>query len=98
MVLPLTGKVTTELGIQNPAAKFFSVLVQQLHNVQNISERVHETNLHQGDWHDIGSVMSWTFTTGTLIYICFFLFKQIKEGSINNSYIKIVFDYVNQNG
>ncbi|KAK7304543.1 hypothetical protein VNO77_42424 [Canavalia gladiata] len=66
----LAGKVSTELGIHTSAAKFFNLFVQQLHHVQNITDRVHETKLHQGDWHGIGSVKSWTYTIDGKVTTC----------------------------
>lgn len=60
----LKGKVVSELVIRSPAVKFFSVFAKQLHNLQDIVDKVHDGKLHEGDWHDIGSVMSWGLTTG----------------------------------
>lgn len=60
----LKGKMVTELGIRSPAVKFFNVFAKQLHNLQDIVDKVHDGKLHEGDWHDIGSVMSWGLTTG----------------------------------
>ncbi|XP_061357321.1 MLP-like protein 43 [Gastrolobium bilobum] len=57
----LSGKVSTELGIRTPAAKFFNLVLKQIHHIQNVTERVHQTNLHEGDSHDIGSVRQWTY-------------------------------------
>lgn len=60
----LKGKVVTELEIRSPAAKFFNAYAKQLHNMPNIVDKVHDIKLHEGDdWHDIGAVKSWTFTT-----------------------------------
>ena len=60
----LKGKVVSELVIRSPAVKFFNVFAKQLHNLQDIVDKVHDGKLHEGDWHDIGSVMSWGLTTG----------------------------------
>ena len=63
--MALTGKISTEIVIQAPAAKFFDLLGKQLHQVQNHCERVHETKLHEGDdWHSSGSVKHWTYVVG----------------------------------
>ncbi|TKY68677.1 MLP protein 31 [Spatholobus suberectus] len=59
----LKGKVVTEIEIRSSAVQFFNVFANQLHNLQNISGGVHHGKLHEGDWHDIGSVKSWTLTT-----------------------------------
>ncbi|RYR00075.1 hypothetical protein Ahy_B07g088131 isoform A [Arachis hypogaea] len=40
---------------------FFHILAKEFHNIQNICERVHEGNLHEGDdWHCTNSVKNWT--------------------------------------
>ncbi|CAJ1948694.1 unnamed protein product [Sphenostylis stenocarpa] len=59
----LKGKVVTELEIRSPAAKFFNSYAKQFHNLSNIVDNIHHGKLHEGDWHDIGAVKSWTFTT-----------------------------------
>ncbi|XP_020207475.1 MLP-like protein 43 [Cajanus cajan] len=59
----LKGKVVTELEIRSPAVKFFNGYAKQLHNLSNIVDNIHDGQLHEGDWHDIGAVKSWTFTT-----------------------------------
>ncbi|KAG4982494.1 hypothetical protein AAZX31_10G080400 [Glycine max] len=60
----LKGKMVTELGIRSPAVKFFNVFAKQLHNLQDIVDKVYDGKLHEGDWHDTGSVKSWNLTTG----------------------------------
>ncbi|KAF7808706.1 MLP-like protein 34 [Senna tora] len=68
--MALKGKLGGEVEIQSSAAKFFNVFIAQLHELQNITDVVHHTKLHQGDWHGVGShsVKHWTFTLGILIY------------------------------
>nr|AFK45085.1 unknown [Lotus japonicus] len=66
----LTGKVVHEFGIQSPSDKFFKVYTTQLHSVQNVAQRVHETKVHEGDWHDIGSVKIWTITIDGKVETC----------------------------
>ncbi|XP_027337091.1 MLP-like protein 43 [Abrus precatorius] len=68
--MALTGKVSTELVIQTTAAKFFNLFMKQLHLVQNVAESVHEANVHQGDWHSIGSVKNWTYTVDGKVTTC----------------------------
>ncbi|XP_027336046.1 MLP-like protein 28 [Abrus precatorius] len=68
--MALTGKVSTELKIHSPAAKFFNIFVEQLHHIQNITETVHETKLHEGEWHDVGSVKHWTYTVDGKVASC----------------------------
>lgn len=72
MGLLLKGKVTIEFEIQSPPTKFFPFLTKNLHNIQNICEGVHEAKVHQGDWHNVGSVRTWTITGGTYnpFYLC----------------------------
>ncbi|KAF7808691.1 MLP-like protein 34 [Senna tora] len=64
--MALKGKVGAEIEIQSPASKFFNLMVTQLHEIQNMTDQVHETKLHQGDWHGVGphSVKHWTFMSG----------------------------------
>ncbi|KAJ1427936.1 START-like domain superfamily [Sesbania bispinosa] len=83
MALLLTGKVTTEFGIRSPAHKFFNVFVKQLHDLQNIAERVHEGKVHQGDWHGIGHVKIWTFTVDGKIETCKESFEAIDEKNMS---------------
>lgn len=60
----LKDKVVTELGIRSPAVKFFNAYAKQLHNLPNVIDTVHDNELHEGDWHDVGVVKSWTLTRG----------------------------------
>ncbi|KAF7808707.1 MLP-like protein 43 [Senna tora] len=62
--MALKGKIGAEIEIRSPASKFFNVYVTQIHELQNISDGVHQTKLHQGDWHGVGShsVKHWTLT------------------------------------
>lgn len=64
--MALAGKVEGEVEVHAPAAKFFNLFVTELHEFQNICDHVHETKVHQGDWHDVGSdhIKHWTFTLG----------------------------------
>jgi len=66
----LKGKMVTELGIRSPAVKFFNVFAKQLHNLQDIVDKVYDGKLHEGDWHDTGSVKSWNLTTGIYLHFC----------------------------
>ncbi|CAJ1949569.1 unnamed protein product [Sphenostylis stenocarpa] len=71
-IMYLKGEVTTAIEIQTPAAKFFNFLLNQLHEIQNITERVHEIKdvQLQGFGHAIGSVRSWTFTLDGKVAVC----------------------------
>ncbi|KAF7808700.1 MLP-like protein 43 [Senna tora] len=70
--MALKGKIGAEIEIHSPASKFFSVFITQLHEVQNMTDEVHQTKLHQGDWHGVGSnsVKHWTFISGGKIVNC----------------------------
>ncbi|MED6122086.1 hypothetical protein PIB30_036519 [Stylosanthes scabra] len=70
--MALNGKLSTEIVIQAPAGKFFNLFLKNLHNVQNICERVHGTKLHEGEhWHSIGgSVKHWTYVVDGKVITC----------------------------
>ncbi|KAF7808684.1 MLP-like protein 43 [Senna tora] len=63
--MALKGKIGAETEIQSSASKFFNFFVTQLDELQNITDEVHETKLHQGDWHGVGShsVKHWNFSS-----------------------------------
>jgi len=64
----LCGKLSTEIGIKTPADKFYNLFVTELHEVQNLCERVHHTKLHEGeDWHHTDSVKHWTYVIGNYV-------------------------------
>ncbi|RDX87727.1 MLP-like protein 43, partial [Mucuna pruriens] len=57
------SKISIEIGVHATAAKWFNLFATQLHDVQNITDRVHETKLHHGDdWHHTESIKHWTST------------------------------------
>ncbi|MED6107761.1 hypothetical protein PIB30_017253 [Stylosanthes scabra] len=59
--MAICGKISVEVAIKVEASKFFHILAKELHNIQNICERVHGANLHEGDdWHHPDSVKHWT--------------------------------------
>ncbi|KAG4947116.1 hypothetical protein AAZX31_15G205300 [Glycine max] len=61
--MSLAGKISIEIGVHASAAKWFNLFATQLHHVQNLTERVHETKLHHGDdWHHNESIKHWTCT------------------------------------
>lgn len=73
----LAGQLSTELEIKASATKFYNVFASQLHEMENISERVHAGKLQQGDdWHHSETVKHWTYVIGNLKIICvsFFIF------------------------
>ncbi|KAK7260899.1 hypothetical protein RIF29_27198 [Crotalaria pallida] len=69
--MALSGKLSTEIPIQAPAAKWFDLFAKQLHHVQNLVERVHHTKLHHGDdWHHPESVKHWTYVIDGKVVTC----------------------------
>jgi len=67
----LAGKLITELGIKTPADKFYKLFASELHEVQNVCERVHHTKLHEGeDWHHTDSVKHWTYVIDGEVHTC----------------------------
>ncbi|RDX99625.1 MLP-like protein 43, partial [Mucuna pruriens] len=63
--MSLAGKISIEFGVQATATKWFNLFAKQLHHVQNLTDRVHETKLHHGDdWHHKESIKHWTSTIG----------------------------------
>ncbi|KAF7808685.1 MLP-like protein 34 [Senna tora] len=71
--MAMKGKVGAETEIRSCASKFFNLVVTQLHQVQNMTDVIHQTKLHQGDdWHGVGShsVKHWTFSSGGKVVDC----------------------------
>ncbi|KAF7808686.1 MLP-like protein 43 [Senna tora] len=79
--MALKGKIGAEIEIQSSASKFFNLFATQLHEVQNMTDEVHETKLHKGDWHGVGShsVKHWTFTSDGKVTTCKENFEEIDE-------------------
>jgi hypothetical protein len=69
-MVALGGRITSEIGVQGTATKWFNLFSKQLHDVQHIAEKVHGAKLHHGDdWHTTDSIKHWTYTIGTIIPI-----------------------------
>ncbi|KAK7342955.1 hypothetical protein VNO80_25913 [Phaseolus coccineus] len=69
--MTLSGKINTEIGVHATAAKWFNLFATQLHEVQNIAERVHGTKLHHGeDWHHNESIKHWTYVIDGKVKTC----------------------------
>ncbi|CAJ2657165.1 MLP-like protein 28 [Trifolium pratense] len=76
----LAGKLITELGIKTTAEKFFKLFSSELHEVQNVCERVHETKLHRGDdWHDTDKVLHWTYVIDGKVHTCYEIIEEVDE-------------------
>ncbi|RZB70625.1 MLP-like protein 43, partial [Glycine soja] len=108
----LAGKLSTELGVKASATKWFNLLTTQLHHVQNLCERVHETKLHDGDdWHGVGnSVKHWTYVIDGKVHTCQESIEAIDEenktikfmlfgGDISQHYksFKLIFEVTDKN-
>ncbi|KAI9126437.1 hypothetical protein K1719_002858 [Acacia pycnantha] len=53
----VTGKLEVENDTPIPASEFFHIFTNKPDNLQNITDPVHEAELHEvEDWHSIGSV------------------------------------------
>ncbi|ESW05488.1 hypothetical protein PHAVU_011G183500 [Phaseolus vulgaris] len=60
--MTLYGKISTEIGVHATAAKWFNLFATQLHHVQNLTDHIHGTRLHEGeDWHHHETVKHWTY-------------------------------------
>nr|ACU16259.1 unknown [Glycine max] len=78
--MSLAGKITTEIGVHATAAKWFNLFATQLHHVQNLTDRVHGTKLHQGeDWHHNETVKHWTYTIDGKATTCLESIESIDE-------------------
>ncbi|CAL5196492.1 unnamed protein product [Lathyrus oleraceus] len=76
----LFGKLITELGIKTPADKFFKLFASELHEVQNLCEKVHHTKLHEGDeWHDTDTVKHWTYVIDGEVHTCHESIEEVDE-------------------
>ncbi|WVZ03147.1 hypothetical protein V8G54_023953 [Vigna mungo] len=61
--MSLTGKITTELPIDETADEWFDTFRNQFQHIQDIVGNVHGARLLQGDdWHANDSVKHWTYT------------------------------------
>ncbi|AET02676.1 putative START-like domain-containing protein [Medicago truncatula] len=76
----LSGKLSTEVGIKTPADKFYNLFITELHEVQNLCERVHHTKLHEGeDWHHTDSVKHWTYVIDGKVHTCHESLEEVDE-------------------
>ncbi|XP_027362149.1 MLP-like protein 43 [Abrus precatorius] len=108
--MALSGKLSAEIRIQTPPAKFFNFVAKQLNHVQNVTEKVHQTKLHQGDWHAIGSVKQWTYVIDGKVTTCKESIEAIDErnksitynlydGDVSHQYkiLKLIFQVIEKN-
>ncbi|KAL2347444.1 hypothetical protein Fmac_001444 [Flemingia macrophylla] len=69
--MSLVGKISTEIGVHATAEKWFNLFATQLHHVQNLTDRVHRTELHRGDdWHHNESIKNWTYIIDGKVTTC----------------------------
>ncbi|OIW01981.1 hypothetical protein TanjilG_14012 [Lupinus angustifolius] len=61
--MALNGKISTEVEINIPAQELFNLFAKKLHDLQHITDRIHEGKVHHGDdWHSGDSVKHWSYT------------------------------------
>ncbi|MED6222627.1 hypothetical protein PIB30_066090 [Stylosanthes scabra] len=85
--MAISGKISVEFEIQVGATKYFNILTKEFHNIQNICERVHGANLHQGhDWHCTDSVKQWTCLIDDKVITCKEKIEAIDEEKKTLSY------------
>ncbi|KAK7405724.1 hypothetical protein VNO78_07334 [Psophocarpus tetragonolobus] len=69
--MSLAGNISTEIGVHATVTKWFNLFATELHNVQNLTDRVHGAQLHLGeDWHHNESVKHWTYTIDGKVTTC----------------------------
>ncbi|ESW05482.1 hypothetical protein PHAVU_011G182900 [Phaseolus vulgaris] len=69
--MSLAGRIISEIGVHATAAKLFNIFATQLHDVQNLTDRVHGTKLHHGDdWHHNESIKHWTYIIDGKVVTC----------------------------
>ncbi|MED6107762.1 hypothetical protein PIB30_017254 [Stylosanthes scabra] len=85
--MAISGKISVEVAIKVEASKFFHILAKEFHNIQNICERVHGANLHEGDdWHRTDSVKQWTCLIDGKVITCKEKIEAIDEEKKSLSY------------
>ncbi|KAK7342949.1 hypothetical protein VNO80_25907 [Phaseolus coccineus] len=80
--MSLAGRISSEIGVHSTAAKLFNIFAMQLHDVQNLTDRIHTAKLHDGDdWHHNESIKHWTYMIAkkTIIFKLF-------SGDIDHQY------------
>ncbi|XVF02858.1 hypothetical protein REPUB_Repub04eG0210800 [Reevesia pubescens] len=57
------GKLEADLEVKVPADKFFSIIRSECHQIPNAaSHKVHNVEVHEGDWESHGSVKLWKYS------------------------------------
>ncbi|KAK7405725.1 hypothetical protein VNO78_07333 [Psophocarpus tetragonolobus] len=78
--MSLVGKISTEIGVHASAAKWFKLCATQLHDVQHLTDSVHETKLHHGeDWHHKETVKHWTYVIDGKVTTCHEKIESVDE-------------------
>ncbi|KAK7342945.1 hypothetical protein VNO80_25903 [Phaseolus coccineus] len=109
--MSLAGNISTEIGVHAAAAKWFNLFAKQLHDIQNLTDRVHGTKLHRGeDFHHNESIKHWTYTIDGKVTTCQESIESIDEanktviyklfdGDINHHFklFKFVFQAIDKN-
>ncbi|XP_017970708.1 PREDICTED: MLP-like protein 328 [Theobroma cacao] len=61
--MALTGKLEADVELKAPADKFFNIIRSETHQIPNAaSDKVHNVEVHEGDWEADGSVKLWKYT------------------------------------
>ncbi|KAK2407606.1 MLP protein [Trifolium repens] len=108
----LAGKLSTELGIKTPTDRFFKLFSSELHEMQNICERVHATKIHEGeDWHDTETIKHWTYVIDGEVHTCHESLEEVDEknkklnyklwgGDIDKHYkvFKLIIEIIDKSG
>lgn len=72
--MSITGQLETDVEIKASAKKFHEVFSCRPHHVANICpDKIHGVDLHEGDWGNSGSVISWRYLHGKLHFFFFFI-------------------------
>ncbi|KAK7405730.1 hypothetical protein VNO78_07338 [Psophocarpus tetragonolobus] len=109
--MSLVGKISTEIGVHASAEKWFNLFAKQLHHVQNLCDRVHQTKLHQGeDWHHNESIKHWTYVIDGKVTTCHESIESVDQanktinyklfgGEIDHQFkvFKLIFQAINKN-
>ncbi|XP_022775862.1 MLP-like protein 43 [Durio zibethinus] len=79
--MALTGKLKAEVEVKAPADKFFSIVRSESHQIPNAtSDKIHNVEMHEGDWEADGSIKLGKYTVGKKTLIQPFLnTKQVEH-------------------
>ncbi|XP_014490852.1 MLP-like protein 43 [Vigna radiata var. radiata] len=85
--MTLAGKISCEIEVHATAAKWFNLFAKQLHQVQNLTDRVHGTKLQHGeDWHHPDSIKHWTYVLEGKVTTCLERIESVDEANKTITY------------